>query len=79
MPEANTVLAQTICHDFRVNERGEDMSDAPDQRLLEALLDSWDRNQRCGSNPAGKIAGLKCKGLSVSAAACDSFVSDNSV
>jgi uncharacterized damage-inducible protein DinB len=24
--------------------RGVDMSDAPDQRLLEALLDSWDRN-----------------------------------
>jgi hypothetical protein len=23
---------------------GIDMSDAPDQRLLEALLDSWDRN-----------------------------------
>src|SRR5258708_4767415 len=44
MPEANTVLAQKICHNFRVNERGEDMSDAPDQRLLEALLDSWDRN-----------------------------------
>ena len=25
-------------------QRGVDMSDAPDQRLLEALLDSWDRN-----------------------------------
>src|SRR5260370_39365928 len=44
MPEANTVLAQKICHNFRVNERGEDMPDTPDQRLLEALLDSWDRN-----------------------------------
>jgi uncharacterized damage-inducible protein DinB len=27
-----------------INKRGVDMSDAPDERLLEALLDSWDRN-----------------------------------
>jgi len=29
---------------FRINGRDVDMSDAPDQRLLEALLDSWDRS-----------------------------------
>jgi uncharacterized damage-inducible protein DinB len=28
----------------RINKRRVEMSDAPDQRLLEALLDSWDRN-----------------------------------
>src|SRR6202011_250956 len=28
----------------RITKRGVDMSDATDQRLLEALLDSWDRN-----------------------------------
>src|SRR4051812_10024607 len=28
----------------RIDSRGVDMPDAPDQRLLEALLDSWDRN-----------------------------------
>ena len=28
----------------RQNRIGDDMSDAPDQRLLEALLDSWDRS-----------------------------------
>jgi uncharacterized damage-inducible protein DinB len=44
MPEANTVSAQNIRHNFRANRRSVDMSDAPDQRLLEALLDSWDRN-----------------------------------
>src|SRR5580704_9890916 len=27
-----------------VKKRNADMSDVPDQRLLEALLDSWDRN-----------------------------------
>src|SRR2546426_11340986 len=31
-------------HNFRIDKRGVDMSDAPDQRLLEVLLDSWDRN-----------------------------------
>ena len=29
---------------FPIDKRGVDMPDAPDQRLLEALLDSWDRN-----------------------------------
>ena len=29
---------------YRRNRISVDMSDAPDQRLLEALLDSWDRN-----------------------------------
>lgn len=29
---------------FRIKKQGVGMSDAPDQRLLEALLDSWDRN-----------------------------------
>jgi len=31
-------------HRTRINELSLNMSDAPDQRLLEALLDSWDRN-----------------------------------
>jgi uncharacterized damage-inducible protein DinB len=29
---------------FASTKRGRDLSDAPDQRLLAALLDSWDRN-----------------------------------
>ena len=29
---------------MRINKRGVDMSDEPDQRLLETLMDSWDRN-----------------------------------
>lgn len=46
-----TGLARTVrCrhektrHSFRINERGAEMSNVPDQRLFEALLDSWDRN-----------------------------------
>jgi uncharacterized damage-inducible protein DinB len=31
-------------HNCGVNKQRVDMSDAPDQRLLEVLLDSWDRN-----------------------------------
>jgi uncharacterized damage-inducible protein DinB len=33
-----------IRHKFCINQRGVDVPDASDQRLLEALLDSWDRN-----------------------------------
>jgi len=29
---------------FRINKRSVDVADAPEQPLLEALLDSWDRN-----------------------------------
>jgi uncharacterized damage-inducible protein DinB len=38
------VCSIKIRHNFRIKKRGVDMSDAPDQHLLEALLDSWDRN-----------------------------------
>jgi len=30
--------------EFRIKKRSVPMPEAPDQRLLEALLDSWDRN-----------------------------------
>jgi hypothetical protein len=34
----------------RTNKGGMDMSDAQDQRLLEALLDSWDRSNTILTN-----------------------------
>jgi uncharacterized damage-inducible protein DinB len=40
----NKASASKLPHNFRINKWGVDMSDASDQRLLEALLDSWDRN-----------------------------------
>src|SRR6478609_6715307 len=41
--EANRVLARKIRHNFASTNEW-NMSDVSDQRLLEPLLDSWDRN-----------------------------------
>jgi uncharacterized damage-inducible protein DinB len=38
------VSADKISYNFPINKRDVDMSTAPDQNLLEVLLDSWDRN-----------------------------------
>jgi uncharacterized damage-inducible protein DinB len=44
MVENRPVIVPLRFVTHRVNNRSMDMSDTQDQRLLEALLDSWDRN-----------------------------------
>jgi uncharacterized damage-inducible protein DinB len=44
MVENRTVIAPHRFVTHRINKGDVDMSDAQDQRLLEALLDSWDRS-----------------------------------
>jgi uncharacterized damage-inducible protein DinB len=40
----NRDFERQTSRNFHIDKRGKNMSDAPDQRLLDALLDSWDRN-----------------------------------
>ena len=51
------------------------MSDAPDQRLLEALLDSWDRNNAIMLNPLRALpeGGLELKAIESSPTVAQQF------
>ena len=58
-----------------VNKRGVDMSDAPEQRLLEALLDSWDRNNIILLNLLRALpeGGLEARGMEGSPCVAELF------
>jgi uncharacterized damage-inducible protein DinB len=55
---------------------GVDMSDAPDQHLLEALLDSWDRNNAIMLNllRALPVGGLEVKAIESSPSVAQQFM-----
>jgi hypothetical protein len=66
---------------FHVSKRGVDMPDAPDQRLLEALLDSWDRDNTILVNllrglPEG---GLEARAMEGSPSVAEMFTHIHSV
>lgn len=71
---ANTCELRKTCPNFRIRKRG-DMSDRPDQRLLDALLDSWDRNNRILLNLLGALpeGGLEARVMAGSPSVAELF------
>jgi uncharacterized damage-inducible protein DinB len=79
MVENRLVIALRRFITYRINKGGMDMSDAQGQRLLEALLDSWDRNNTILLNllrvlsEAGPEGGLEVRAMEGSPSVSEMF------
>jgi uncharacterized damage-inducible protein DinB len=73
--ENRPVIAPLRFVTHRVNNRGMDMSDTQDQCLLEALLDSWDRNNAILLNLLRALpeGGLEARAMDGSPSASEMF------
>jgi len=70
-----SVQKRRCCQQNRKLSKGSAMSDAPDQRLLEALLDSWDRNNTILLNLLRALpeGGLEARAMEGSPSIADLF------